>query len=732
MADESEDVIFENSPLCEHLYGLGLTDFQVQTFNNIDMGSDLNTKGHLRRNNAENSGNRNSKERILNFAKTFIFRCFLSSGVSEEISCYSSCVAFIRSSGFLTDDDLALLYRYEQCTNTELDIDYFNSSKCNIEEKEDNFTKTNGFGLLNLVTSRFMIGFVFLIAIIIGLLFNTEFQILSYIFLSVLMVSLVLHFFFKTNKAILKKHNAFLVKYIKFSQKFLGLIRKVILFIQEKEMLARGHIIVNTPGPFRGLEAQIKQCMMLRKCLFTEMTNFLDLLHNNMKGISSKMFHNAEYRDLNWLQRELRKLREKCLIDNKSNFPENECSLVTLKETFAAVGRTQSSLLCFTAIHLMTEVVNLQQLRRKEDFSPFHTCLNDLLTEGNKCYDSLSECYKFHKVEIPEHVFGTNRADMPSNSNLYSRFMLTVRSMTIHLQQVCKMSIEIEYKVDELITASPEIVALEEINKQMLLIGQEIDKVNVCYEASQSRLEEISSSSSEKKLTGNNVESKAIQSFMQQDDDNVQVLNYDKDAVPGPDQIFEGETTSENDSETQYSPRLGRDEFRRETKMREESRHLLKELKYVLSTKDEEKMVAIPKMLLKKFDSDGCSRSVVENDLEDHEVDESNNVVVVDKTRPLQQGKIDQKHALNLISDNINVQAVNQENTIPICEREKEAAYNHLNEGRDDDILQKSYTSPFASMVAAAASARNKRFGVLEQYYEMEAEETFNDNSDTD
>jgi hypothetical protein len=332
--------------------------------------------------------------------------------------------------------------------------------------------------------------------------------------------------------------------------------------------------------------------------------------------------------------------------------------------------------------------------------------------------------------------------------------------MTLHLQQACKTSIDIEEKLDKLITESefPACADLDEINKQISLIGQEIDKLNVCYEESRSKLEEIAFSSSEEQMPGNILEEEPNGSSTEQEDKDVQILKFAEETEPVPDQIFEGETTSEYDNETQYSSNLGREELLREEKMREESRHLLKELKSVLATKDKERMVAIPKVLLKKFGAvkiDGHVGNTVERGVESSDVGASNNVSssvtesshsetemksCVDKTRTLKScdASTVKEQAVNMIPVVTN-RPKDPEQSIPgsdnaefVTNENSDAVYTALNEcSVNDHIGHMSHANPFASMVAAAAAARNRQFGVIEQSYEIEAE-TFSDETDTD
>lgn len=762
MADD-EDVIFDNSPLYRHLSEVGFTDFHVETLNNYEERPGLIVNEHLRQINSENLGNRNLKEWSINSAKGFILGYFLPSTVSEEISCYSSCVAVIKSSGLLADDDLELLYRYEQCTNTAFDTDDIVSAQCKIKEENNKFTKTNN----SVFTSRLMIGIILLTAIILGLLLNTNsanLKIISYIFLSILFVWLLQQLYFlqaKNKIYILKKNMALLLDYIKFTEKLLVLIRKIILFIQEKELIARGHIIVNPAAPVTRLESQIKQCMMLRKCLFLEMNNYLGLLHNKIKDVSNSRFLSTDCGDLNWLAKKLSRIGNECSTDSENNSQGISYSLITLKKTFATLGSKQSSLLRSTAVNLMSVIINLQQSERKQDDPcQFYSCLGDLLAGGKKCFDNLRECYKFHKVDIPAHIFDEKQVHVPSDNALYLPFTLALRSMTLHLQQACKTSIDIEEKLDKLITESefPACADLDEINKQISLIGQEIDKLNVCYEESRSKLEEIAFSSSEEQMPGNILEEEPNGSSTEQEDKDVQILKFAEETEPVPDQIFEGETTSEYDNETQYSSNLGREELLREEKMREESRHLLKELKFVLATKDKERMVAIPKVLLKKFGAvkiDGHVGNTVERGVESSDVGASNNVSssvtesshsetemksCVDKTRTLKScdASTVKEQAVNMIPVVTN-RPKDPEQSIPgsdnaefVTNENSDAVYTALNEcSVNDHIGHMSHANPFASMVAAAAAARNRQFGVIEQSYEIEAE-TFSDETDTD
>ena len=749
MAEDDEDVIFENSPLYKHLSEVGFTDFDVETLINYDEPPELFNNGHLRPKNGEQFNNRSLKERALNLAKKLIFGYLLPSTVPEEISCYCSCVAMIKSAGLLADDDLELLYRYEQCT--EVAIDNIVDADCTIKENNNNkFAKANSSIVSSFVTSKFMTGIILLTAIILGFFFTTNsatnLKLFSHTVLSILFVWLILQLYMiqqKNKIYILRKNMTLLVDYTKFTEKFLLLIRKVILFLQEKELIARGHIIVNPAAPVTRLEPQMKQGMMLRKCLFIEMNHYLGVVHNNIKEVSDSAFLNTDYGNLNWLQKELRRIN----VENENDFKVNEYSLMTLKKAFASLGSKQSLLLCCIALNLMAVIIDLQRSQRKKDNScQFFTCLGELLNKGKKCFDNLSECYRFHKIDIPAQVFDRNQGSVPSNSSEYSPLTLAVRSMTLHLQQTCKTSIQIEENLDKLNMTSNEFpphADFSEIHRKISFLGQEIEKLNVCYEESRFRFEEIAFNSAAEQTTENMVEEKTIGSSVDHENKAIHVLNYADDVEPDSDQIFEGETASEYDDGTQYSPSLGREELLREEKAREESRHLLKELKSVLATKDEEKMVSIPKVLLKKFNS------VNIEGVENSKVDASNHVpsCVLDSS----ESEMDLKSCMDKtksyhcdstareLAGNVSVLTNTPKNPEKSTSGSDDAANENsevfhdllLDSSVNDYIGQVSHTNPFASMVAAAAVARNRQFGVMEQSYEIEAD-TFCDGSDTD
>ena len=531
--------------------------------------------------------------------------------------------------------------------------------------------------------------------------------------------------------------------------------------IQEKELVAHGHIMVNPAAPVTRIECQIKQCMMLRKCSCTEMNNYLGLLYHQMKDVLDSSIRSTNDGKLNWLHKELCRIKNQCLTESKKNSQENEYSLTALKKIFATLGSRQSSLLCCIAVNLMSVMTHLKQPQRKQDTSNQFYALKYLLREGKICFDNLNKCYKFHKVEIPANIF--DETQVPSKNIAYSPFTLALHSMTLHLQQACKTSVEMEEKLDKMITESTEYPAcldFDEINKQILCIGQEIEKLVVCYEESQSRLREIVFRLSDKQTMKTVVVEKANEHSTEREQGDVQILNLETEAEPVPDQIFEGETTADYDAETQCLPSLGREELWREEKLREEGRHLLKELKFVLATKDEQKMVAIPKVLLKKFgalQSEGRVENTAEGkNNESNEVDNadkiSNSVFGPSQFEIEEQSRANEalplkfcNNGLTSKEDDIGVTAAStnlSKNTkqsrpesinVAALPDENSGAVYDLPGERDvnEPTGQISHINPFASMVAAAAVARNRQFGRMEESYEMEAE-TFNDDFDTE
>ena len=766
--EDEEDVIFDNSPLYKHLSEVGFTDFHAESLNDHDESRDLNINENLRESNNENIRYRDLKERDVNSLKRFIFSYVLPSSMSEELSCYNSSVARIHLSGLLTEDDLELLYRYEQCIDVEFNPDNIvignivpekGKSEETITTKN---TETRLSFLFDSATGTFITGIILLTAIILGLSSETNSTYLKYfscIVLSIVFVWLLLQLHVsQRSKILFKKNMVILQDYIEFTEKFLVLIRKVILFIQEKELITRGHIIVNPEAPVTRLESQIKQCIMLRKCLFIEMGNYLGLLHGKIRDVSD--LNCIGYGNFSWLQKELIRIWNEC-SETDNNLLENGHSLSELKKIFGTLGRRQSSLLCCVAVYLMSVIIKLQKTgRRSSDMCRLYSSLVNLLNEGKQCYDKLNECYKFHKVDIPALTFEQNQQQLSSENTTYLFLGMAVRSMTLHLQLACRTSIEIEENIDRLVKEStgPQTSEdLHQINKQILMIGHEIEKLHVCYEESQNRLQELVFSESTEKIGNQTVKETENGGSTEQENKNVQILNF-VEVEPVPDQIFEGETTSERGSEIQSWGNLGREELLREEKMRQEGQRLLKELKSVLATKDEEKMVSIPKVLLKKFAvvkmESELENSVKSEGIQSSEVDVFNSVPgsklqsfqsevkstcneKMESLEPFDDGIIKEEaiKMMPVVDDLLEdqKQAIPEShNAESLRNKNSDVVHYELHEERANDyVRQTNHSNPFASMVAAAAAARNRQFGLKEQSYEIEAEIRSNE-SDTD
>ncbi|XP_028391253.1 uncharacterized protein LOC114516084 [Dendronephthya gigantea] len=303
-----------------------------------------------------------------------------------------------------------------------------------------------------------------------------------------------------------------------------------------------------------------------------------------------------------------------------------------------------------------------------------------------------------------------------------------------------------EERLDKLVSESTQDPAssdLTKVNEQILNIGQEIEKISMCWHESQNRLEEITFSPSEEKT--NIVEKKTSGSLVEQEDVHARIFNLMEEAEPVPDQMFEGETTSGREDEKQNESLLGREELFREEKMREEGRHLLKELKSVLATKDGEKMVGIPRvLLLKKFGAvEGEDNGRDTADFE--EIEENDARYGVD----MKSGKNEKESCVDGSSDEEQAGTVpgeanisqNNEQSFP-CNENGENEMTGIQDvvckpSNDRGAEERAFmgpmsygANPFASIVATAAAARNRQFGVTEQCYEIEAE-TFSDDSDT-
>ena len=747
MADD-EAVIFYNSPLYRHLSEVGFTDFHAETLNNSNERYESISNSSVKH--GHGGSIRNLKERVIDSAKRFVSGTLLPSFVSEKMACYSSCVAIIKSSGLLAEDHLGLLYRFEQCIDIAIDSDDNDVHDVFSDRKIENMyklTEANSSVLLDLVESKYIVGVIMLTALILGVFSNANsYNFFSYILLSILSIWAILKLCslqLKNKLNILRTNVGLILRYTKFTAKFLMLIRKAILFIQEKELIARGHIIANPAAPVRKLKPQIKQCMMLRKCLFIEMNNFIDLLHKKITISDTKFC--ADYGNLSWLCKELINIEKGIIIPSEEHLQENDYTLMRLKNVFVTLGRSQSSLLFCTAVNLMLAIICLQESGTSNEILEFNH-FDDLLKLGKQFFDHLDHCYNFHKVDIPASIFDENQGHILCAKTVFDSVIMALRSLTIHLQQACKSAVKMEEKVDKLVSVSTQNLAgadLTDVNEQILYIGEEIEKIRVCWRESQHRLEEITFSPCKEKT---NIMGEVSGNSVEQDDRHARLFNLTEEAEPVPDQIFEGETTSAHESERQYEPSLGKEELLREEKMREEGRHLLMELKSVLATKDGEKMVGIPRvLLLKKFGTvqgEGKGRNTA--DFQEIEQNDALPGVELKSCKNAMESCVDDstdEEQAGIVPSAPNISQSNEQlfprNEIAENEmtRNQDVVWKPLN---DRNVEERVFmgpvchgANPFASIVATAAAARNIQLGVTEQCYEIEAE-TFSHHSNTD
>lgn len=727
MADE-EDVVFVNSPLYRHLNEVGFTDFDAQSIDNAATQSEINTNNFQPPKSSRDLTNRSFPKAIVDFVKGLFG--FIFSTTSSEIAHCQSYISLIKSSKLLTEDDLEFVYRFEQCI--ESGTEPLGNITRHTEISESTAEKPGNF--FAVVTSNAFTVFIVIIAIILALILTAEHHhwvLISFITIAVgtLLICKIYSVWWNIKIDHLNNHNLLLVKnYLKIMQELLVLVKKAVLFIQEKELLARGHIIISPLAPVARMDSnsglygkRLKQCTLLRECLFTEVKTYLGVLLNKTKTISClTLFCNNKLNS--WLGKDLTRIDDELFNIITSNDDTSEFSLAKLKRIFGCLIELQSLLLCHVLLILLS-VVAKQSSTTENDQDIIQTCFDDLLLDGKQCFGKIKQCYKFHKVGIPQNVLdeeGVKIADKFGTT--FSPFLMAIHSLSLHLQEASRTSISIEEKMEGIDSVETFVLEhFDDLEKTLLQMKCNIDSVTSCWNESHDRLQNIILCFDRKKEREKScAEEKATRESLVDSEKDVQMVRITGIVDVVPDQIFEGETSSEIDDQKAGLSTLGSEELLREQKARDESRYLLRELKSVLATKDDQAMVGIPRALLVKKPGDIESMSIIKNKA----IDLANS----DKDVGLE----DSSSLLNKTpeSDNEQNQSVSPElkRNYDKCEDDCDSSIQfHEIEKRSNVV------NPFASMVAAAALARKKQFGLKEQSYEIDCEnETFGDETDSD
>lgn len=736
MADE-EDVVFVNSPLYKHLADVGCIDFDAQSLNSASKqyGTSIDASAPLK--------SRRELENRIFYPEAFVnlvnkiyglIWCFLAPSTSaKEIACHSSYISLIKSSQLLTDDDVEFVYKFEQCIGlpeTEILKDYKGEIRGTGSSEHD---LQSWFTLL---TSHSFIGLVVMIAIVLGSIsaFGLHLCMVSFIILVVLLFMCKSYSLWWNNRIYyLHNQNILLIShYFQVIEELLLLIRKAVLFIQEKELLARGHIIISPMVPVSRMEssstactAKIRQCMMLRKCIFIEANEFINVLYNETKAMSSsKLFEHNKM--LSWLDKDIGIIDTKWMnigSDDDTTSETSKFTLVSLKKVFGCLVSQQSLLLSYVMLKSCSVIDDLKTTKKGSNLNVIQTCFKHLLEKGNKCLDKVRCCYRFHKVDIPADILDKESVDNLGNELgiTFSPFFVTVHSMSLHLQEATKMSVSLEEKLEGINSKTSTLQEFvvehfDELEKVLMHIKSDIDSLTSCWSESHKTLQDILLSLSvrnEMKESCSRDKSRK-KKLEGQDKGNFQVLNITGTVDAVPDQVFEGEASSGVDDQKLCSITLDREELFMEQKGREESRHLLQELKSVLATKDEQTMVGIPRALLLKKLDDIESKSTVEKQAVN--IDD-NNTCFTKQNEPrclTNQSKYDGcEPEKNFEKDSSS--PVEYPNQVASTD-----AYNSL--GLNSETKGSTFVNSFASMVAAAALARNNKFNVKEQSYEMAGE----------
>ena len=753
MADD--DVVFVNSPLFQHLTEVGFTDFDAQRFHVAPekVGENVGASAHL---DPINPVPRTSGPRYFLGRICGLIWCFLATSTkSKDAVRYSSYLSVINSSKLLTDDDAEFVYRFEkgilaEADTFEHDIIATTITKNPCVSGSVGTGKRNWFPFIN---SEIVIGFVALIAIILGCFtaYDNHLRWLStalFTSFGILLCICVCNMFFLwQNFQIdhLHDHNLLLLgNYLEAMEGLLVLIRKAVLLIQEKELLARGHIVISPTVPVTRMEANsplhrqtIKHCIALRKCIFTETKDFLCVLQNKTKALSClSLFKNSKI--FSWFgQHVLRVDNEWLNIGVDADADPNEFSLVLLKKILSSLVDQQSLLLCYTSLMSLFIVSGQNNSSKNEDhLGIIKNCFECLLVDVNEHSNKIKQCYRFYRTGATDNVLNEERIKIVSNrlGSTYSPFLMAVHSMNLHLQEASTKSSSIEEKLEEIgskTTSVEEFIVdhFDEIEKKLMHMKSNLDNLVSCWDESHNRLQSlrrglIAQNKEKSESCSKDEASRKSSGDQVKDDVKIVSINGEVDFVP--DQIFEGDTCSEIDEDKYCSPTLNREELFKEQKAREESRYLLRELKSVLATKDGRSMVGIPKALLsKRFDGSDSTSTINER-----AVDLMGKVTSTDVESQSSSTCINTPECYkdqSKYDSNELEHGVDKFNGFNHTSNQSTFAEMH-DLGIDFGIERTNVVNPFASMIAAAALARNKEFGLKEQRYgEDDQTETFGD-----
>ncbi|EDO49863.1 predicted protein [Nematostella vectensis] len=524
------------------------------------------------------------------------------------------CASLVINSGTLNEDDFEFLLRF--------DPELFNADDKDCENKQTDASLTKALPLFFGVTSHSGMYLFAMFVALAALAFNpityshfTKPLVYTLTILAVTLVVLVVSFFtvtylkFRISKQYWR-YIGILREYCSNIRSLLLLVRKSINMIQEVELICRGQMLVGSGMPKGMLSTSLNDNFenviypKLRQCMFDKLSNIHEQTSKAAKNLNENL---AQFPELDSM------FTSMSVAPMESLFVQ-EASLSThhLKNLLAIAASQQSEFLSRYLLLLSDQAYGDMEERsvQIELMSKMNTVFIEPACTIAQALASLQRSYHAHKVAMN---FSGEGDPSPKQQHLAPQsnwipFSTAIHSLELHLKlgitkvntlnEIIKDYLEKERLMDE------ELVHTELCNEMKVLKG-EIESVMCCWEEGYHRLSSVSGKH-------DSVSKNNIPPHISEDADVasqvISLVSPDSMIEEG-DYVLEAYTDSYDDVIIDQ-PILTREDLEKESRAREESRHLLKELKNVLLTKSKDPLISHEGFVdpIKKHDSNKNAR----------------------------------------------------------------------------------------------------------------------------
>ncbi|XP_070559087.1 vezatin-like isoform X2 [Ptychodera flava] len=492
-------------------------------------------------------------------------------------------------------------------------------------------------------------------------------------------------------------------QFLEMSQTFATIHKKSVRLIQESELIARGFLMISPKTPIARLEQSRlqgthRQCPLLRRTVFHTARNLILALKEAASTLLESFPLSVEIDNIgNYvssipaedlgpcftpLQKQGLPVKDDNPDANDSVISEatDNYSLAALKAMSNLLSDQRSEFIRRLALCFCTEAYgDVMHWTESDLFKSFRKliCEPSTVTESNLA--ALQKSYNFHRVGIFEKDDKRgNVTDIREPSLPTCGVITAVHSIEMHLQAALKRSRELQERLESYKDIDAIKTDEENLSADLTQLLRDLDACRECWEEGSSRLQRLLGSSSDQDPASSQARdsSELDTADGTLDREPIPLFGLPEPEIEFDDQIFEAYTDPNEADETDwdYEP-LTVEEKEQRKKQREESVRMLKELRNVLAVRTSERERLKQKKLAEKMGtqnpgSDGESEVTHDDGKEGKDFDIS---------------ACDDKNSGSLIKQETNFQRTDVDE--PMCEREiNSAATAPLSEPNQSDM----------------------------------------------